>query len=127
MESFKQGMLAISLASFTRLFVQALSMRQPLGLERVPCPTLFVAGEKEPAAVRASNLMLAGIIPHAKSGLAPGMGYGWLAEAPMLHCQMVEVWNNHAALPQGLTATRQLLDRKTDTARCNGHQAQRAG
>ena len=100
--AFKQGMVTMSAASFTRSFLQALSLRQPTGLERVTCPTLFVAGEKEPEAVRQSNRLLARSMPHAQSCLAPGMGHGWLAAVPALHCQMVEAWINDAPLPQAL-------------------------
>jgi pimeloyl-ACP methyl ester carboxylesterase len=106
--AFQQGMFAMSAPSFTHSFLQALSLRQPTGLEQVRCPTLFVAGEKEPAAVRQSNHMLAGIMPHAQSCEAPGLGHGWLAEAPALHCRMVEAWINNRPLPQELVAARSL-------------------
>jgi pimeloyl-ACP methyl ester carboxylesterase len=89
---FKQGMLAMSPSSFTRSFLQALSLRQASGLEHVTCPVLFVAGEAEPQAVKQSNVMLAHTLPHAKCVVAPHMGHAWLAEAPELHIKMVRAW-----------------------------------
>jgi pimeloyl-ACP methyl ester carboxylesterase len=101
-EGFKQGMLSMSPASFTRSILQANSMRQPPGLEKVGCHVLFVAGEKEPAAVKRSNVILAGVMPNAQNCIAPGIGHGWLAEAPDLHCRMVRAWVGDEALPQEL-------------------------
>ena len=101
-EHFRQGLLASSPASFRRSFVQALSMGRSAGLEKVTCPVLFVAGEREPEAVRRSNTMLAGTLPRAECRVAPGMGHGWLAEAPDLHVEMVRAWVCEQPLPAAL-------------------------
>ena len=105
---FRQGMLAMSPSAFTRSFLQANAMRQPPGLEKVACPVLFVAGEKEPKDVKRSHVMLTQIMPNAKSRVAPGMGHGWLAEAPDLHIRMVRAWVNDEPLPQELLAASQV-------------------
>jgi pimeloyl-ACP methyl ester carboxylesterase len=96
---FREGMLAMSPSSFTRSFIQALSLRQPPNLEHVTRPVLFVAGEAEPQAVRQSHVMLANRMPNAQSRVAPNMGHGWLVEAPELHVRMVRAWLCDQPLP----------------------------
>jgi pimeloyl-ACP methyl ester carboxylesterase len=98
--------LTESPSSFTRSILQANAMRQPPGLEEVACPVLFVAGENEPNAVKRSGFKLAEIMPNAESRTVPGMGHGWLAEAPDLHIRMVRAWVNDESLPQELLAVR---------------------
>lgn len=99
---FKQGMLSMSPSSFRRSFLQANSMRKPPGLEEIACRVLFVAGENEPQAVKHSQASLAGLLPNADSYIAPGMGHGWLAEAPDLHFRMVQAWIQDEELPDEL-------------------------
>lgn len=99
---FKQGMLLMSPSSFTRSFTEAISMRQPPGLNDVVNPVLFVSGEKDPNAVRQSNVMLSETMRNAQSRMIGGMGHGWLAEAPDLHCRMVRAWLNDDVLPEEL-------------------------
>lgn len=102
-EAFVNNMRCMSPASFTRAFIQALSMRQPPGLDRVRCPALFVAGEKEPKAVNQSNVMLARIMPNGQSRMVPGRTHAWGAvEALDLHIRMVEAWIQDQPLPDGL-------------------------
>jgi len=105
-EEFRQGMLAMSRSSFTRSFTQALSLRQPPGLENFPRPVLFVAGEKELPALLRSNALLTGVLPRAECRVAPGMGHGWLAEAPDLHVEMVRAWLSDQSLPVWLANCR---------------------
>jgi pimeloyl-ACP methyl ester carboxylesterase len=99
---FKKGMLSMSPSSFTRSFLQASSMRLPPGLEEVTCRVLFVAGEKEPQAVKQSQASLARLLPNADSYIAPGMGHGWLAESHDLHCRMIQAWIRDEAIPEEL-------------------------
>jgi pimeloyl-ACP methyl ester carboxylesterase len=106
-DGFKQGMLAMSPRSFTRSFLQANSMRQPPGLEEVACPVLFVAGEREPKAVKRSHVILAETMPNAQNRVVPGMGHGWLAEAPDLHIRVVRAWVRDEPLPPELLASSQ--------------------
>jgi hypothetical protein len=77
-------------------------MGQPPGLEKVTRPVLFVAGQREPEAVRESNAILAGTLPHGECRVAPGMGHGWLAEARPLHVEMVRAWVSDRPLPAEL-------------------------
>jgi hypothetical protein len=77
---FKQGMLSMSPSSFTRSFLEASSMRLPLGLAAVSLA--------KPA--------------NADSYIAPGMAHGWLAEAPDLHCRMVQAWIQDEEMPEEL-------------------------
>ena len=99
---FRASMMAMSPASFTRSFLEANGMRQPPGLDKVACPVLFVAGEKEPNAVRRSQAMLADTIPNAEARIAPEMGHGWLAEAVDLHVSMIQAWLTNEPLPSEL-------------------------
>jgi pimeloyl-ACP methyl ester carboxylesterase len=101
---FKQGMLSMSPSSFTRSFLQASSMRLPPELEEVACRVLFVAGEKEPKAVKRSQASLARLLPNANSYISPGMSHGWLAESPDLHCRMVQAWIQNEKMPEALAA-----------------------
>lgn len=100
---FRQDMLAMSPSSFRRAFIQALSQRQPPELEKVICPVLFVSGEKEPEAVKRSNLMLAQTLPNGRSRMVPGLGHAWGAVAAVdLNIRMVEAWIEDRPLPDGL-------------------------
>lgn len=90
-------------AAFRRAFLEGytppLSSRQ---LE-APCPTLFVAGEKE-ATVRASNAAFAALMPHATACFMPGFGHAWFAWRRELHVRMVEAWLSGEPLPSELRA-----------------------
>jgi pimeloyl-ACP methyl ester carboxylesterase len=112
-EEFREGMLEMSPSSFTRSFLEALSLRDAPGLDEVTCPVLFVAGQKEAAAVHRSNVLLAGVMPHAQARVAPGVAHGWLAEAPALHLRMVKAWIEDQPLPG------ELVDPVTGTRRMN--------
>ena len=98
----KQGMRMMSSSSFTRLFLQASSMGSPPLKSEVTCGVLFVAGEREPQAVRQPQTSLARLVPKAESYIAPGMGHGWPAEAPDLHCRMIRSWIQDEQMPRGL-------------------------
>jgi pimeloyl-ACP methyl ester carboxylesterase len=99
---FRRGMLATSPSSFRRSFLEAAAMQRPSGLDRVEGRTLFVAGEREPEAVRQSQAELARLMRNAACYVAPGMGHGWLAEAPDLHCRMVRAWLRDEEAPEEL-------------------------
>jgi pimeloyl-ACP methyl ester carboxylesterase len=101
---FKQGMVAMSPSSFTRSFIQALSLRQPPGLDKVTRPVLFVAGETEPQAVKESQAILAEKMPNAQCRVARRMGHAWLAETPELHIRMVRAWLSDQPLPSELAS-----------------------
>jgi pimeloyl-ACP methyl ester carboxylesterase len=83
--------------AFREGFVAPLSRTQ---LE-ARCPTLLVAGEKEPT-VRASNAAFADLMPHAVARYVPGLGHAWFAWRPELHIRMVEAWLSGQDLPSEL-------------------------
>jgi pimeloyl-ACP methyl ester carboxylesterase len=89
-------------ASFVHAVRDTLNFREPAGLAEAPCPTLFVAGAREPEATRASNAYLAGAMPHAAARIVPGVHHGWIANDPALHCRMVEAWITGRPLPKEL-------------------------
>jgi pimeloyl-ACP methyl ester carboxylesterase len=106
-DDFIENMLCMSPASYTRAFIQALSMRQPPGLEKVTCPVLFVSGEKEPGAVKRSNVMLARLMPKSQSRMVPRLTHAWGAvEAVDLNIRMVEAWLQDRPLPAELVAVK---------------------
>lgn len=107
-EEFRQDMLLMSPKSFTRSFIQANEVRQPSGLEKISCPVLFVSGEREPNAVKRSNILLAKLIQNGQSRIVPGSGHGWLGEKPDLHLRMVQAWINDQPLPQELRTIHQV-------------------
>jgi pimeloyl-ACP methyl ester carboxylesterase len=107
-EEFKQEMLLMSPKSFTRSFLQALAVRQPEGLETTSCPVLFVSGEKEPNAVKRSNILLAKLMRNGQSRIVPGSGHGWVGEKSDLHLRMVQAWINDQPLPQELITIHQV-------------------
>jgi pimeloyl-ACP methyl ester carboxylesterase len=91
---------AVAPAAFRRAFADANDTsrfsREELGAS---CPTLLVAGEREPGSIRASNAALAALMPNAVARFVPGGGHGWLAGAAELHVRMVEAWIAGQELP----------------------------
>jgi pimeloyl-ACP methyl ester carboxylesterase len=102
---FAADLRAVSPAAFRRAFADANDNHRFSTAElRAPCPTLLVAGEREPGAIRASNAALAALMPNAEARFAPGGGHGWLAGAAELHVRMVEAWLTGQQLPAELAA-----------------------
>ena len=101
-ERFKTDFQAMSPRAFRRSFSEGMGLKCPPGIERVTCPTLFVAGSREFRRFHESNLMMSKLMPHAECRVAPGMGHGWLAEAPDLHIRMVRAWIADEELPEEL-------------------------
>ena len=102
---FAADLRTVSPVAFRRAFADAndnhrFSRAEP----SAACPTLLVAGEREPGAVRASNAALAALMPNAVARFAPGGGHGWLAGATELHVRMVEAWITGQELPAELAA-----------------------
>jgi pimeloyl-ACP methyl ester carboxylesterase len=96
---FADDMRAASPREFRRAFSDANDVRITREEASAPCPTLLVAGEREPNSVRASNAALADLMSNGVARFAPGHGHGWLAKLPELHCRMVEAWVNGQELP----------------------------
>jgi pimeloyl-ACP methyl ester carboxylesterase len=102
---FAADLRAVSPAAFRRAFANANNNHRFSRAElSASCPTLLVAGEREPGAVRASNAALAALMPNAVARFAPGGGHGWLAGAAELHVRMVEAWITGQQLPAELAA-----------------------
>jgi pimeloyl-ACP methyl ester carboxylesterase len=100
---FAADLRAVSPAAFRRAFADANDNHRFSRAElSASCPTLLVAGEREPGAVRASNAALAALMPKAVAKFAPGGGHGWLAGAAELHVRMVEAWITGQQLPPEL-------------------------
>lgn len=100
---FTADLRVVSPAAFRRAFADANDNHRFSKAElSAPCPTLLVAGEREPGAVRASNAALAALMPNAVARFAPGGGHGWLAGAAELHLRMVEAWITGRELPPEL-------------------------
>jgi pimeloyl-ACP methyl ester carboxylesterase len=100
---FAADLRAVSPAAFRRAFADANDNHRFSRAElSASCPTLLVAGEREPGAVRASNAALAALMPKAVARFAPRGGHGWLAGAAELHVRMVEAWITRQQLPPEL-------------------------
>ena len=102
-QRFKEDFRAMTPRAFRRSFYEGMSLKIPPGMERVTCPTLFVAGSLEFSRFHQSNLMMSKIMPNAECRAVSGMGHSWLAEAPDLHVRMVRAWIAGEELPEELS------------------------
>ena len=100
---FADDLRAVSPTAFRRAFADANDPSRFSKAElSASCPTLLVAGEREPGTIRASNAAQAVLMPHAQAKFVPGAGHGWLAVNPALHVRMVEAWITGQELPAEL-------------------------
>ena len=103
LDDFVAQMQAVDPGSFRRSFADANATRISAGLLSAPCPTLFVAGERELGHVRASNRLLAGSMPVAEARVMPGANHGWgPAQYPDVHRRMLVAWVEGRELPTEL-------------------------
>jgi pimeloyl-ACP methyl ester carboxylesterase len=103
-EETRADMRTASTRAFRRGFADANDTRLTPEELAAPCPTLLVAGEREP--VRPSNAALAVLMPQAEARYVAGQRHGWLSEEPDLHISMVQAWLTGQELPaQLLTET----------------------
>jgi pimeloyl-ACP methyl ester carboxylesterase len=103
LDDFVTDIRATDAGSFRRAFADANDTGITPGLLAAPCPTLFVAGERELRHVRASNRLLAERMPDAEARVVPGAGHGWGAtQRPELHRAMVQAWLTGDRLPAEL-------------------------
>lgn len=93
----RADMRTASTRAFRRGFADANDTRLTGEELAAPCPTLPVAGEREP--VRASNAALAALMPQAEARYVAGKGHGLLGEEPDLHMSMVQAWLTGQELP----------------------------
>jgi hypothetical protein len=87
--------------AFFRSYRDALAARISVAEVAAPCPTLFVAGERE-RPVRQSNAALASLMANGVARYVPATGHGWLGVNLALHQAMVEAWLAGRELPEGL-------------------------
>jgi pimeloyl-ACP methyl ester carboxylesterase len=100
---FAADLRAVSPTAFRRAFADANDSSRFSKKElSASCPTLLVAGEREPGTIRASNAAQATLMPHAQARYVPGAGHAWLAVHPELHVRMVEAWSTGQELPAEL-------------------------
>ena len=105
LEAFVTQMQAADPPSFRRAFADANATRITPALLASTRPTLLVAGERELRHVRASNRLLADMMPSAQALMVPGANHGWgPAQHPGLHERMVVAWIEDEALPEELAA-----------------------
>lgn len=88
-------------AAFRRAYLEGFTAPITNAVLEAPCPTLFVAGEKE-GTVRASNAALAALMPHATAWYVPGLSHAWFGWRHDLHVRMVEAWLGGEPLPTEL-------------------------
>ena len=103
LDDFVAQMQAVDPRSFRRSFADANATRISPDLLAAPCPTLFVAGERELGHVRASNRLLAASMPTAEARMMPGANHGWgPARYPDVHRRMIAAWVKGSELPPEL-------------------------
>lgn len=88
-------------AAFRRAYREGFTAPLTRAVLDAPCPTLFVAGEKE-GTVRTSNAALAALMRHATARFVPGFGHAWFGWRHDLHIRMAEAWLGHEPLPAEL-------------------------
>ena len=95
--------------AFAHVIVENQKFRLPAGLEKVPAPTLVVAGRKEYKVMHQSVRDVAAAIPGAKGCLVNHTGkmslaeeHNWSMTAPELFTRTVRAWIEGQALPEEL-------------------------
>lgn len=61
-------------------------------LEDIAAPVLAIAGQRENAYFHRSLRAIRAALPHAQTGLAPGMHHGWSREDPELFNRVLRTW-----------------------------------
>ncbi|WP_329109688.1 alpha/beta hydrolase [Micromonospora sp. NBC_01699] len=80
---------AVARGTFRRVGGEALAFRVPATAATSPRRLLAVAGEHEQELILRSLPKLAYAFPDARARIAPGVGHGWVVEAPDLFAEMV--------------------------------------
>ena len=103
---FKKDFQQMTEPEFVNLMVANQRFRLPVGLERVPTPTLVIAGQKEYSAMKQSVRDLVAALPNAKGGLlnlgkssSMAKEHNWALTAPELFAQTVQAWIEEKPLP----------------------------
>jgi pimeloyl-ACP methyl ester carboxylesterase len=94
--------LSVSQTSYGRINDELANAQLPAGLEDANCPTLIVAGQKEPQVVVQSVGDFVTALPNAQGYLAPQGDHYWGFSKPEMFVGMVQAWIKDKALPQEL-------------------------
>ncbi|MBN1978046.1 MAG: alpha/beta fold hydrolase [Anaerolineae bacterium] len=94
--------LSVSQSSYGRINDELANVQLPVGLAGANCPTLIVAGEKEPKAVVESIGDLMAALPNTQGYLAPQGDHYWGFRYPEMFVGMVQAWVKDGPLPQEL-------------------------
>lgn len=100
--SNRDGKPNASAATTRRVGRLAIDFDAAPDLPHVSARTLIIAGEKEHATIKQSLPVFERTIPYCVSVIAPGMGHGWIAQAPALFAQTVRAWMTDSDLPAAL-------------------------
>lgn len=84
--------LSVRRETAARMLAEVYAGTVPSGLDRYDGPLLAIAGEKEPAVVRASLGDLAAAVPTTERRLAPGMHHIWNIEDVALFNDVLGTW-----------------------------------
>lgn len=100
--NFRKDIISVNKNAFSKAFCDANDQSEPANFDKIQTRTLFVAGEREPDAVKLSNNYLANKISNGESYLMPNEGHGWLAKNSEVHVEMVLSWLEYKFLPKQL-------------------------
>ncbi|MGC9468409.1 MAG: alpha/beta fold hydrolase [Anaerolineae bacterium] len=100
--AFTENLLAMSMATYRRIWEEVAEFQVPSALQHVDTPTLITAGGNESTIIRQAVNVIPEMMPHAQGRIAPGRGHGWNIEAPDLFNAMVRAWITGTLLPSGL-------------------------
>jgi pimeloyl-ACP methyl ester carboxylesterase len=101
-ETFIRTGLAVSQTSYGRINDELAKAQMPTGLGNANCPTLIVAGQKEPQAVVQSVGDFVTALPNAQGYLAPQGDHYWGFKNPEMFVGMVQAWLKDEPLSQEL-------------------------
>ncbi|MEP3431704.1 MAG: alpha/beta hydrolase [Roseibium sp.] len=71
-------------------------------LSKAIARTLVLAGSKEHTAIKSCLPGFQENLPNGTAGIVPGLGHGWIANAPELFAETIRAWIEDSALPDRL-------------------------
>ncbi|CAA9559742.1 MAG: hypothetical protein AVDCRST_MAG86-679 [uncultured Truepera sp.] len=99
---YRRSAKAMSRWAYLSIGRELMRFGLPAEVDRITCPTLVIAGEREQALIRESVPRLTAVLPDAQGYVVPGLGHGWSGEAPELFAQTVRAWVTEQPLPKEL-------------------------
>lgn len=103
---YRAAARAMAPDAFLRVGDELMGFRLTPELARTGQPVLAVAGEREHALIKRSVAEVTGSLPRAEGRLVPGVGHGWIGEAPDLFAATLRAWLDGTALPPELMPIR---------------------